>query len=175
MRFDPLLGAHEEVGADLGTSIKCRRCRATTELRAGSPSVCSNCGAELDVTIDLETGRITARPSVLIVDDEAGARAVARAVLESGGFSVVAETSNGPDAALLASEHQPDFVVLDYRMPAMSGEHASRLVRRVSPESRIVLFSAVIEGRPEWAEAAVRKDEVDRLAEALGELVRGGG
>ena len=154
----------------MGTSIKCRRCRASTDLDAGSAPVCSNCGAELDVTIDLETGRITARPSVLLVDDDPGARAVARAVLESGGFSVVAETSNGPDAALLASEHQPDFVILDYRMPAMSGEHAARLVRRVSPQSRIVVFSAVIEGQPGWAEAAVRKDDVDRLLDALSEL-----
>lgn len=158
----------------MGTSIKCRRCRAVTQLDAGSPPICSNCGGELDVTIDLQTGRITARPSVLIVDDEASARAVARAVLESGGFSVVAETSNGPDAALLASEHQPDFIVLDYRMPAMNGEHTARLVRRVSPGTRIVVFSAVVEGEPGWAEAAVRKDEVDRLAEALSELVRGG-
>ena len=143
-----------------------------TELGEGSPPVCSNCGAELDVVVDIETGRIWARPSVLIVDDEPTARATARAVLESEGYSVVAETSNGPDAALLAGEHQPEFVVLDYRMPAMSGEHAARLVRRVSPGSRIVVFSAVIEGQPGWAEAAVRKDEVDRLAQVLTEVGR---
>ena len=134
--------------------------------------VCSNCGAALDITIDLESGRISARPSVLIVDDEVSSRAVAKAVLEGAGFSVVAETSNGPDAALLASEHQPDFVVLDYRMPAMTGDHAAKLVRRVSPASRIVAFSAVLEGETAWADAAVRKDEVDRLVEALAELVR---
>lgn len=154
----------------MGTSIKCRRCRSTTALEEGSPPICSNCGADLDVTIDLETGRISARPSVLIVDDEPSSRAVARAVLESGGFSVVGETSNGPDAALLAGEYQPDFVVLDYRMPAMSGEHAARLVRRVSPDSRVVLFSAVLEGRPPWADGAVRKDEVDRLVQLLSDL-----
>jgi CheY-like chemotaxis protein len=158
----------------LGTSIKCRKCRATTDLEAGSPPICSNCGAELDVTIDLQTGRISPRHSVLIVDDEPSARAVARAVLETGGFSVVAETSNGPDAALLAGEHQPDFVVLDFRMPAMSGEHAAKLIRRVSPDTRIVVFSAVIEGDPPWAEAAVRKDEVDRLVDALSDAARRG-
>ena len=154
----------------MGTTITCRRCRETTDLEPGSPPLCSNCGAELDVTIDLASGRITPRPSVLIVDDEASSRRVARAVLESGGYTVVAEASNGPDAALLAGDRQPDFVVLDYRMPAMSGEHVARLLRRVSPRSRIVVFSAVIEGRPSWAEAGVRKDEIDRLVEVLGDL-----
>ena len=154
----------------MGTPIRCRRCHQTTDLAPGAPPLCSSCGAELDVTINLETGAVTPRPSVLIVDDEASARRVARVMLESGGYTVVGETSNGPDAALIAGDKQPDFVVLDYRMPAMSGEHAARLVRRVSPGSRIVVFSAVIDNQPPWAEGAVRKDEIDRLVGVLDRL-----
>lgn len=137
------------------------------------PPTCSECSAPLDVAIDLDTGRIVPRPTVLIVDDEPSAREVARYVLEDAGYVIVGEASNGPDAALLAGEHRPEFVVLDYRMPAMTGEHTARLLRRVSPHSRIVVFSAVIDERPAWAEAAVRKDEVDRLVGALRSVTGG--
>ena len=157
----------------MATSIRCSRCGQTTELEEGDAPACSNCSAPLDVAIDLDTGRIAPRPTVLIVDDEASARDVARFVLQDAGYAVIGEASNGPDAALLAGRHQPAFVVLDYRMPAMTGEHTARLLRKVSPHSRIVVFSAVIDQRPAWADAAVRKDEVDRLVDSLASLMAG--
>jgi DNA-binding NarL/FixJ family response regulator len=99
-------------------------------------------------------------------------RAVARTLLRAHGFNVVGEASNGPDGALLASEHQPTVVVLDQRMPAMSGEHTARLLRRVSPASLIVVFSAVLDRRPPWADASVRKDEADRLPDVVASVTR---
>ena len=152
------------------TSIRCSRCGHTTELEERASPTCSQFFAPLDVAIDLDSGRIVPQPTILIVDDEPSSREVARFVLQDAGYVVIGEASNGPDAALLAGEHRPSFVVLDYRMPAMTGEHTARLLRRVSPHSRIIVFSAVIDERPSWAEAAVRKDEVDRLVDALASL-----
>ena len=154
--------------------IRCHECGHVNDLGEGDLPVCAACGHALDVTIDLEQGRIEERRTVLIVDDEPDVRSVARALLSAHGFEVVGEASNGPDAALLASEHLPAVVVLDQRMPAMSGEHTARLLRRVSPGSLIVAFSAVLERRPPWADASLRKDEADRLPEVVASVSRAG-
>lgn len=152
--------------------IRCADCGHTTAIEESAPLVCEVCARPLDVTIELETGVIAERRTVLIVDDEPDVRALARTMLGSHGFDVVGEASNGPDAALLAAEHQPSVVVLDQRMPAMSGEHTAKLLKRVSPSSLIVVFSAVVDRRPEWADAVVRKVDVDVLADVVGSVTR---
>jgi CheY-like chemotaxis protein len=113
-------------------------------------------------TIDLRD-RIDRSRTVLIVDDDAEVRRTLRAVLEMEGLSVVGEVSNGPDAVLFADRKRPSFVFLDQLMPAMSGEDAAQLIRKTSPESTIIAFSAVLDEQPTWAEAFLRKD---RIAEA---------
>ncbi len=154
------------------TNIRCANCGRSNAVEAGAPLMCEACGRSLHVTIDLETERVTERRTVLIVDDEPDVRAVARTLLTSHDFDVVGEASNGPDAALLAAEHQPTVVVLDQRMPAMSGEHTAKLLRRVSPSSLVVAFSAVVDRRPEWADAVVRKIDIDRLVDVVGSVTR---
>jgi CheY-like chemotaxis protein len=117
----------------------------------------------------LESGRVLVSESVLVVDDEETSRQVARALLERAGY-VVYEASNGPDAALLAADHWPSFVILDQRMPAMSGEDTSKLIRRITPRAKIVAFSAFLNDLPHWADGLVRKDQIDSLTSVLSSL-----
>ena len=58
---------------------------------------------------------------LLIVDDHAGFRARARAILEEGGFVVVGEAANGRDAVAAARELRPDVVLLDIVLPDDDG------------------------------------------------------
>ena len=161
------------------TDITCEHCKQTTAVRDGVPLVCDACGRPLDVTIDLDERSIGASKTddraartVLIVDDEADVRTAVRTVLRGHGLAIVGEASNGPDAALLAAEHQPSVVILDQRMPAMTGEHTAKLLRRVSPGSLIVVFSALVDRRPDWADAAVRKDDPIALGEVVTSVTR---
>jgi DNA-binding NarL/FixJ family response regulator len=58
---------------------------------------------------------------VLIVDDHPEFRALARTVLERGGFQVVGEVGDGQSAAAAVAEKRPDVVLLDVQLPDVNG------------------------------------------------------
>lgn len=153
----------------MAPTVRCSECGEIVTINEEASARCPSCSALLNVTIDLESGRVLVPETVLVVDDEEQSRRVARALLEREGY-VVFEASNGPDAALLAADHWPKFVLLDERMPAMSGEDTSKLIRRIAPRATIVAFSAILDELPEWADAIVSKDQVDSLTSVLSDL-----
>ncbi len=61
------------------------------------------------------------RPTVLIVDDHAGFRDMARRMLEIDGFEVVAEAVDAAGALAAAQEHRPQLVLLDVQLPDLDG------------------------------------------------------
>ena len=59
--------------------------------------------------------------TVLIVDDHAGFRSFARALLEAEGFEVVGEAADGAAALALGRALAPELVLLDVALPDMDG------------------------------------------------------
>lgn len=59
--------------------------------------------------------------TVLIVDDHAGFRSFARALLEAEGFDVVGEAADGASALATARALAPELVLLDVALPDMDG------------------------------------------------------
>lgn len=153
----------------MAPTVRCSECGEIVTIGQEASARCPSCSALLNVTIDLESGRVLVSETVLVVDDEDEIRRVARALLEREGY-IVFEASNGPDAALVAADQWPTFVLLDQRMPAMSGEDTSKLIRRIAPRAKIVAFSAYLNELPEWADALVRKDQIDSLGSVLSHL-----
>jgi DNA-binding NarL/FixJ family response regulator len=79
---------------------------------------------------------------VLVVDDHAGFRRCATALLTAEGFEVVGEAENGAAALALADELEPELVLLDIQLPDIDGfEVAARLLAR-DRELKIVLISS---------------------------------
>lgn len=70
---------------------------------------------------------------VLVVDDEAVNRSVARLFLERAGYRVV-QADNAPLAWTLLQHGGVDLVLLDISMPGISGLDLCRLIRRSLPE-----------------------------------------
>jgi DNA-binding NarL/FixJ family response regulator len=79
--------------------------------------------------------------SILIVDDHAGFRSMARDLLEAAGFAVVGEAGDGRRALEMAGEARPDIVLLDVQLPDIDGFTVARglLVGALPPV--IVLIS----------------------------------
>jgi two-component system response regulator DesR len=55
---------------------------------------------------------------------------------------VVAEAWNGVDAVSLVERMHPDAAILGVQMPFMDGLTAAKIMKRVSPETKIVIFSS---------------------------------
>lgn len=110
--------------------------------------------------------------TVLIVDDEVEVRHVLRLLCETNDMDVVGEAANGVEAVAIALRKQPRFVILDFMMPRLDGEGTAELLRSVSPESKIVAFSAVLEDQPEWADAYLNKERIAELMPLLQSFIR---
>jgi CheY-like chemotaxis protein len=85
-------------------------------------------------------------PSVFVVDDEPEMRMLARVFLERGGFKVVDEAEDGPQALErfldLNPPPIPSVVLLDNRMPGLTGLEVAEQMLARHPSQVIVLFSA---------------------------------
>jgi DNA-binding NarL/FixJ family response regulator len=82
------------------------------------------------------------RPTVLIVDDHAEFRASARALLESEGFDVIGEASDGAAALDAVIRIQPEIVLLDIQIPEPDGlEVAERLAKTPQPPIVVLISS----------------------------------
>ena len=79
---------------------------------------------------------------VLVVDDQAPFRAIARQVVElTPGFIVVGEAETGEDAVRLAAELAPAVVLMDINMGGISGIEATRRITTSAPDVVVVLLS----------------------------------
>ena len=82
------------------------------------------------------------RPRVLIVDDHAGFRAVARAMLEGDGFDVVGEAVDGASALRAVTELVPGIVLLDVHLPDSDGFAVSAALAALPSPPAVVLISS---------------------------------
>ena len=83
--------------------------------------------------------------AVLVVDDEEELRLMLELVLTSNGFRVVVAASG--EEALGLADARPPFrvVVLDHRMPTVTGADVARRLRANGYAAPIVLFTAYLE------------------------------
>ncbi|MDQ7038714.1 MAG: chemotaxis response regulator protein-glutamate methylesterase [Aquificota bacterium] len=95
---------------------------------------------------------------VLIVDDSPFVRLALKKILQSAGdMEVVGEASNGKEAVERARDLKPDVITLDINMPVMDGLTALEEIKRVHPEGKVLMVSALTkEGAKETIEALSR-------------------
>jgi two-component system cell cycle response regulator DivK len=95
---------------------------------------------------------------ILIVDDDENNRKLARDVLEFAGFRTI-EAIGGVEGVALARGHKPDLVLMDIRMPDLSGSEALKLIREDSHTKDIPVVALT--------SSTMRGDEEHFLAEGF--------
>ena len=79
---------------------------------------------------------------ILLADDHAVVRQGFKMILAAQpDMEIVGEAGNGREALDLASQLQPDVIVMDVAMPELNGIEATRRVAEVSPRSRVLALS----------------------------------
>jgi DNA-binding NarL/FixJ family response regulator len=80
---------------------------------------------------------------ILVVDDHECIRQGVRSILSfRPDIEVCGEAVDGKEAIEKADQLQPDLIILDVTMPVLSGLAAARAIRKILPETRILMFSA---------------------------------
>jgi len=79
---------------------------------------------------------------LMVVDDHSAFRRGLISVIESEpGMSVVAQAGNGTEAVELYRRVKPDVVLIDLRMPGLSGVEAIMAIRKEFPTSRFIVVT----------------------------------
>jgi DNA-binding NarL/FixJ family response regulator len=79
---------------------------------------------------------------IILVDDHVLVRDGIKALLaHENAFEVIAEASNGNEALEIIPEHQPDMLIVDIRMPEMTGNELVRIVSSKFPKIKTLILS----------------------------------
>jgi YesN/AraC family two-component response regulator len=80
--------------------------------------------------------------SVLIADDDPLIRQVLRLLLRGSEYDVIGEAANGDAALAMVQSLQPDFVLLDIKMPGLDGLDVLKRLRDMMMSAHIIIVSA---------------------------------
>ncbi len=117
-----------------------------------------------------------------LIDDQTLVRQGIRGLLElSDRVDVVAEADDGDQAVALALEQRPDVILMDMRMPTMSGAEATRALQAAGIETPVIILTTfddheqVLEGIRAGARGYLLKDvSLESLIDAIESVAAGG-
>jgi DNA-binding NtrC family response regulator len=114
--------------------------------------------------------------SILIIDDDAGTRALLTTALKRDGYETVT-AENGAEAVRRLVELKPCVILLDFEMPVMDGHDFREVQKRVAPDVPIICLTGAADAdrtaRRVGASSVHQKPlDVDALRSAVADLCR---
>lgn len=111
----------------------------------GGRDIFSNGWVIAVLVVEMNSDRVAVR--TVLVDDHAIVRTAIRRALEGMAWiHVVGEADDGVTAIGLIADAKPDLIILDLTMPGLDGMDIIPLVKRRSPDSRIVVLTGTQDG-----------------------------
>lgn len=117
---------------------------------------------------------------VLLIDDHALFRVGLQTLLEGRGITVVATAGSGQEGLRHAAEFEPDIILLDMRMPDMTGVEVLRELRKSGATMPIVMLTTsdderdLVDALRNGAQGYLLKDiDPEELVEVLKDIVEG--
>ena len=115
---------------------------------------------------------------ILLVDDHFTARlGLSVPINGEPDMEVIAEAENAAEALRFYRKHEPDVVIMDYKLPDRSGVEALESIREEFPEARVLMFTvfdgeediyrAVIGGASGYLTKSAGRNEVLRAIRAV--------
>jgi DNA-binding NarL/FixJ family response regulator len=111
---------------------------------------------------------------VLVEDNQVFREALELLLGLRSDIEVVASVGEGSSAAEVVRAHQPDVVLMDYRLPGLDGVQATRAVREAAPNVAVVCLtaSAILQEQDALFEAGAvaclsKDQELDEIVEAI--------
>ena len=119
--------------------------------------------------------------TVFIVDDESTIRQGLKCIIEWDklGFEIIGEAANGKDALTFILQNNPDVVMLDIRIPKLSGLEVAEQARQKGYQGKIIILSGFSDFK--YAQEAIRhgveyyltkpidEDELTETIQTIGE------
>ncbi|NPA24925.1 MAG: response regulator [Deltaproteobacteria bacterium] len=113
--------------------------------------------------------------TILVADDEENIRLLYSEELEEEGYKVIA-AADGEEALTKVVELKPDLVVMDIKMPGISGVDALIKIKEIDRNLPVILCSAYSDYKQDfstWASDAyvVKAANLDELKKAIAEVL----
>jgi two-component system chemotaxis response regulator CheY len=80
---------------------------------------------------------------ILIVDDALFMRVMLKNILTKSGYDIAGEATNGQESIRMYQLVKPDLVTMDITMPDMDGISAVREIKKLDPNARIIMCTAM--------------------------------
>ena len=112
--------------------------------------------------------------TLLVVDDDPAALAVAARILRHDGYEVL-EASSGEEAMAVAAERPPiDLLVTDYHMEGIDGDELADRLRRRHPELKVLIVSGSWPAGDDRFPVLQKPYHAQQLLDAVRGLLEGG-
>jgi CheY-like chemotaxis protein len=114
--------------------------------------------------------------NLLLIDDDAGVRALARTYAELAGCVSVCEAADGETALEFAADQPFDAAVVDFHMPGIDGLETTRRLIAAQPEVDVIAWTSVLDPDVEQsfvqagARCHITKTDTAALREQLEQL-----
>ena len=132
-------------------SFECWNCDSsldrTTDLKLQIPSgdlailtLCGACFRTAYLPIAADAKELSVGGTILVIEDDPSMRGLLETVLVTEGYQVDS-ASNGAEALKKVRDKIPDAIVLDLRMPEMSGQEFLRAWRQSAPKPTVPVIA----------------------------------